>query len=205
MWALVGLGNPGLKYRGTRHNAGFSLVRRVAKKAGVRLKQRRFLAKVATVRLAGQEVLLALPQTLMNRSGDSVNRIMEEGGIPPEKMIVIYDDLDLPLGDIRIRREGRAGSHRGMISIISALETQRFPRVRIGIGPKPPDAEGAGFVLSPFRTAEKARFEKTLDRAFEALQLIIGGGITAAMNEYNKRQSPAYDSQAGCGPRCPGA
>jgi PTH1 family peptidyl-tRNA hydrolase len=203
LWAVVGLGNPGLKYRKTRHNAGFFLVMRVAKKAGLRLKKKRFLAKVAEIQLAGQEVLLALPQTFMNRSGDSVRRITEETRIPPDRIIVIYDDLDLPLGDIRIRREGRAGSHRGMMSISAALETQLFPRVRIGIGPKPPEAEAADFVLSAFRAAERPRLDESLERAHEALLLIIGGDISAAMNVYNKRGSAADDGP--CGQRCPAA
>jgi peptidyl-tRNA hydrolase, PTH1 family len=196
LWAVVGLGNPGLKYRQTRHNAGFFLVRRIAKKAGVRVKKKCCLAKIAEIRMEGRDVLLALPQTYMNRSGESVKRIRDERNIPLEKMIVIYDDLDLPLGDIRVRKEGRAGSHRGMVSILESLETHRFPRIRIGIGPLPPGGEAAEFVLSPFRTAERQKLDATLARADGAFQMIIGGHIDAAMNEFNRRVSPAEQIKA---------
>jgi PTH1 family peptidyl-tRNA hydrolase len=190
LWAVVGLGNPGLKYRNTRHNAGFLLVRRVAKKAGLRLKKRRFGARIGRMVVDGEEILLALPQTYMNRSGESVKKIVTEADIPPERLVVFYDDLDLPLGDIRVRREGRAGSHRGMISITSALKTRGFPRVRIGIGPLPPDREAADFVLSAFPAADKKRLEFGLTRAQQALQMILAGDITGAMNRHNQRIRP---------------
>ena len=198
MWAVVGLGNPGLKYRNTRHNAGFLLVRRVAKGAGLRLKKIRFGARIGRLIEAGEEILLALPQTYMNKSGESVKKIVTEANIPPERLVVFYDDLDLPLGDIRVRREGRAGSHRGMISVTSALKTRCFPRVRIGIGPLPPDREAADFVLSPFRAAEKERLALGLNQAQQALRMILAGDIAGAMNRHNQRIRPG-DSPASTG------
>lgn len=196
MWIVIGLGNPGLKYRQTRHNAGFFFIRRIAKSTCVRVKKRSCQAKIAETRIEGQDILLALPQTYMNRSGESVKRIMDESEIPLEKMIVIYDDLDLPLGDIRIRRAGRAGTHRGMASIISAMETNRFPRIRIGIGPLPAGEDAADFVLSPFLAEERPMLETSLSRADGALRMIVGGKIDAAMNEYNLRVLPVENGRA---------
>ncbi|MDD8025248.1 MAG: aminoacyl-tRNA hydrolase [Acidobacteriota bacterium] len=185
MWAVVGLGNPGRRYEGTRHNAGFLLVKRAAEAWDVRLKKNRFLAKAGEGRLGGERVLLALPQTYMNESGQSVKAIVAGLPLDPERLIVAYDDVDLPLGGLRVRREGSAGTHKGMASIVAALGTTGFPRLRLGIGPAPAEADIADFVLTPFRKAERKALDEALDRAVEALDLIVAGRIDKAMNDYN--------------------
>lgn len=197
MWAIVGLGNPGLKYRQTRHNAGFILVKRIAKRGGVRLRKKRFAARIARIRIAGQDILLALPQTYMNKSGESVKKIVEEGGISTERLIVVYDDMDLPVGKIRIRKEGSSGTHRGMFSIISSIQTKCFPRIRLGIGPLPFQSDAAEYVLSPFNRGERGLFEDSLERATKALEKILEGNIDAAMNDFNERVSPAEEGADG--------
>lgn len=197
MWAIVGLGNPGLKYRRTRHNAGFILVKRIAKSEGVSLRKKRFEARTARVRIAGQDVLLALPQTFMNNSGESVRKIVEDGGISTEKLIIAYDDLDLPVGKIRIRKEGSPGTHRGVFSIISSIQTKSFPRIRLGIGPLPLKEDAAEYVLSPFHPGERRLFEDSLERAADALKLILKGSIDAAMNDFNERLSTAGEGVGG--------
>lgn len=187
MWSVVGLGNPGRKYQNTRHNAGFLLVKKVAQEWGVRTKKKRYLSKVAVVEKGGEKVMLALPQTYMNQSGFAVKQIIQEGGVPPHKVVVVYDDLDLSLGIIRIRSEGSAGSHKGMRSVIQETGTTQFPRIRIGIGPAQPGVDAAEFVLSPFPKKEKMRLEKSLDEAEKALMYILKGEDKKAMNLYNKR------------------
>lgn len=185
MWAVVGLGNPGRRYEGTRHSAGFLLVQRAAEAWDVRLKKSRFLAKVGEGRRGGERVLLALPQTYMNESGQSVKAIAVGAPVPPERLLVAYDDVDLPLGGLRVRREGGPGTHRGMASIVAALGTGAFPRLRLGIGPSPAEADIVGFVLTRFRRDERRAFDEALDKAVEALDLIVAGRIDQAMNEFN--------------------
>ena len=185
MWAVVGLGNPGRRYSKTRHNTGFLFVKRVAKSWEVKLKKKSSLSKTVQVEHRGQHILLALPQTYMNRSGLAVDRIIKDRGVKPENLLVVYDDLDLPLGDIRIRPHGGAGSHKGLSSIIQEIQTDRFPRLRVGIGPLPEEESATAFVLSPFSKEESPRLEKSLNHAQEALQYILEGNIEKAMNLYN--------------------
>ena len=185
MWAVVGLGNPGRKYEDTRHNAGFTFIRRVAKAWDVRVKKRRFLSKTADVRRGQERVVLAMPQTFMNASGQAVRELLLGLDVEAERLLVVYDDIDIPLGEVRIRKEGGPGTHRGMMSIVQEIETTRFPRIRLGVGPAGEDADLVAFVLAPFRRAEKALFEKSLTRALEALEMIIAGRIDQAMNTYN--------------------
>lgn len=189
MWAVVGLGNPGKKYRATRHNAGFLFVSHLAGIHGMRLRKRAHLSRTQTVEAEGEKILLAQPQTYMNRSGLAVKRMVENGGISPERMIVVYDDLDLPIGEIRIRKEGSAGTHRGVMSIVQALESRRFPRIRIGIGFMGPGWDAAEFVLSEFREDEKKGLKKALEEAADALCIILRGRIDEAMNRYNQKIS----------------
>lgn len=188
MWAVVGLGNPGRRYSGTRHNVGFLFMRKLAKDWKVKLKKRRFLSKTCVVESGRENVLLAMPQTYMNRSGLAVKTIIEEGGVRPDKLVVIFDDLDISLGEIRIRREGRAGTHRGMMSITEEIQTTEFPRIRIGIGPPDPDCDMVRFVLSPFRQEEKPLLEQGLRMARDALNLILSGETEKAMNVYNRKR-----------------
>ncbi|MCK4337165.1 MAG: aminoacyl-tRNA hydrolase [Candidatus Aminicenantes bacterium] len=188
MWAVVGLGNPGKVYSGTRHNVGFSLVKTMAKNRNIRLKKRRYLSRTIVIDMAGDRILLALPQTYMNNSGQAVKRITDEAGIAPENIVIIYDDLDLSLGEIRVRKEGGAGSHKGMRSIVQNIQTTNFPRIRIGIGPLDPNIDAADFVLSSFTKEEQPIVMESLNEAQDALEMILAGSIETAMNAYNQKK-----------------
>jgi len=187
LWLVVGLGNPGEDYVATRHNAGFLLVRRIARSRGVELRGRAFKAKTAMVRGGGEGVLLALPQTFMNRSGVSVRDILTGREIPPDRLIVVYDDLDIPLGEIRVRKKGSPGTHKGMISVVDLIRTREFPRIRIGIGPLPEGRDAADYVLEPFGRDERSLLEAALAGAEEALDMILAGGVDRAMTRFNHR------------------
>jgi len=191
LWVVVGLGNPGEEYAATRHNAGFLLVRRVARARGAELRGRSFKARTAAVRSGDDEVLLALPQTFMNRSGASVREIVAKNSLPPERLVVVYDDLDIPTGEIRVRKRGSPGTHKGMISIVEALGTREFPRLRIGIGPLPAGEDAAEYVLAPFDRDERPLLERSLDEAEEALEMILAGGLDRAMARFNRRHQVA--------------
>lgn len=188
MWAVVGLGNPGKQYSGTRHNVGFTLVKRVAKEWKIKLRKRAFHSKVVQVEREGEKVLLALPMTYMNNSGLAVKRVLEGRGIKPEHLIVVYDDIDIPLGEIRIRKRGGPGTHKGMNSIVQEIGTTEFPRIRIGIGPLSPDEDATGHVLSSFIEEEKPLLDKGLRKAQEALEIVLSGEVEKAMNTYNLRE-----------------
>lgn len=182
---MVGLGNPGSEYARTRHNAGFLLVRKLAKSWNVRLDERRFRSRVAAVKREGGTVMLALPQTYMNNSGQAVAALLRAKRIPPERLVVVTDDLDLPLGRLRVRKEGSPGTHRGMRSIVQEIGSSAFPRLRLGIGPLPPDADAAEYVLSEFSPTDREVWEPCLERACQALELVLAGEIAKAMNRYN--------------------
>lgn len=185
MWAVVGLGNPGRRYSATRHNVGFMFIKRLARDQDIKVKKRKFLSKTAEVEIAEERVVLAMPQTFMNKSGEAVRALLEGTGIEPGKLVVVYDDIALPLGQTRVRKEGGAGTHKGMVSIVEEIETTRFPRIRVGIGPFPDGADRVDYVLSPFADSEKELLEKSLERAGQALALILAGRIDQAMNSYN--------------------
>jgi PTH1 family peptidyl-tRNA hydrolase len=187
LWLVVGLGNPGEEYAATRHNAGFLLVRRLARSRGVELRGRAFKARTAVARGGDEDVLLALPQTYMNRSGVSVREILAGRDIPPGRLVVAYDDLDIPLGEIRVRAKGSPGTHKGMKSIVDEIRTREFPRIRIGIGPLPEGRDAAAYVLSPFGRHERPLLERSLDEAEAALGLILAGGTDKAMTRFNRR------------------
>lgn len=187
MWAVVGLGNPGKQYVQTRHNVGFIFIRKVAKDWGIRLRKRSFSSKTNWTEKGGKKILLATPQTFMNNSGRAVKQIVSSGGIALKNLVVVYDDLDIPLGDIRIRKEGSAGTHKGMSSIVHELGSVVFPRIRVGIGPLPSGVEATDFVLSSFLNEEKPLLEQGLSRAQKALDLILDDQIELAMNLYNQR------------------
>ncbi len=188
---MVGLGNPGKKYDNTRHNVGFSLIERIAEKWGVRLKKRKHLFKTAQIERDQQGVLLVKPWTYMNQSGLAVKEIVRRTGMKLDHMVVVYDDLDIPLGEIRIRREGGPGSHKGMISIIREIGGDQFPRVRIGIGPLPSCADATDYVLSGFDKKDKPFLRKGLGKAENAVELILDGKITEAMNCFNRKRKDA--------------
>lgn len=185
MRVLVGLGNPGKRYARTRHNVGFMFVKRVSKEWAVKLRRKTGLSKTATAERAGERVFLVLPQTFMNRSGQALKRLVDTTGVTPESFLVVYDDLDIPLGEIRVRKSGGPGTHKGMISIVDELKTESFPRIRIGIGPLGQETTATEYVLSPFEKKEEAGLEEGMLKAREALDLILEGKIEAAMSRFN--------------------
>ena len=185
MWAVVGLGNPGKEYAGTRHNVGFMVLKRVAGEWDVRMKKPRYLSKTGEARRGGEKVILVLPQTFMNASGQAVGELVRGLRLDPVRLLVVYDDVDIPLGQIRIRKDGGPGTHKGMQSIVEEIGTNRFPRLRVGIGAESAGPDIVRHVLSPFRRSEKALLEESLDRAREAVDMIIAGDIERAMNVYN--------------------
>jgi PTH1 family peptidyl-tRNA hydrolase len=191
---IIGLGNPGIEYQFTPHNAGFLAVDRIAEYCNATIANRRGRALTAKVTLAGHEVLLAKPETFMNLSGLSAAGLVSEleVPIPSHDVIVIYDELDLPLGTIRIRERGSANGHNGVKSISGALGTEEWLRIRIGVG-KPALADGrevkAGgtdYLLSPMRKQELAVLDEVLDRVRGAVEAILTRGVSAAMNEFNR-------------------
>ena len=195
-FVVVGLGNPGPEYLWTPHNAGFMAIDRIAAQEGVVVGNRRCRAATATCRLAGRQVVLAKPETFMNLSGASVAALVREFEADPARdLLVLYDELDLTLGKLKIRERGSAAGHNGARSIIGALGTQEWMRLRIGVGPNlPPEAVAAGgrrpgrdYLLSPMRKADLAVLDEVLDRAATAVRKIIADGPAAAMNEFNRR------------------
>ncbi len=194
MWAVVGLGNPGREYTRNRHNVGFEFIKRLARRWDTRVRKRSHLSKLIRVDRPEGKVLLVMPQTFMNSSGRAARSLVDQGGLHVGRMVVVYDDFDLPLGEIRIRREGSGGSHKGMGSIIEELGTRDISRIRIGIGPMPPEADPVEYVLSPFTGEELQRLTDPLDRAAEALEMILAGNIDAAMNRFNPFQPPPPES-----------
>jgi PTH1 family peptidyl-tRNA hydrolase len=181
---IVGLGNPGRRYAGNRHNVGFQCLDRLAEDWGLSFSNRKHKALLAQGEIAGLKTTLAKPQTFMNLSGEAVERLARFYELPPEGLLVIYDDLDLPLGKIRLRPEGGSGGHRGMNSIIEHLGTGGFPRLRVGIG-RPAHGDPEDYVLSDFAPDERITIEETYERAISAVELWLAEGIVAAMNRYN--------------------
>ncbi len=186
---IIGLGNPGLRYARNRHNVGFQCVRRLAAVHGIPLERREKRALLGKGTLCGQPVLLALPQTFMNDSGSSVAPLVRFYHIDLPRLLVVYDDLDLPLGALRLRPAGGSGGHKGMRSIIQHLGSEAFPRLRIGIGRPPGRMDPADYVLQDFGPAEKPILEETLERAVAAIETWLSEGIEKAMDRYNPRPS----------------
>ena len=191
MKLIVGLGNPGIEYQFTPHNMGFLAVDRIAEQCGVRVSNRQCRALTCKAVIADHEVLLAKPETYMNLSGMSVRELVSEYEVDPARdLIVIYDELDLPLGAIRIRQRGRSAGHNGMESIIGALGSDEFVRVRLGIGPDHPVKDGARYVLGQFKKSQYEAVNQELDTAAEAVQVILDEGLAKAMSLYNRRPEP---------------
>ena len=190
-WLIVGLGNPGPEYERTRHNVGFRTADLLAEQAGVKLDRARFRALIRQTELAGRRVLLLKPQTFMNNSGEAVQLAAMFYKIPIDRILILSDDVSLPLGRIRVRAEGSAGGHNGLKSIISHLGSQTFPRIKIGVGEKPhPDYDLADWVLSRFTPEEEKHLAPAIEHAAEAaLELIAHGPQSAAARFNGKPQS----------------
>ena len=199
MKLIVGLGNPGPEYELTPHNAGFLAVDRIASICDVQIANRRARALTARARFAGHDVLLAKPETFMNLSGLSVAALLNELELGIEDLIVLYDELAIPLGTLRIRERGSAGGHNGVKSISAALGTEEWLRIRIGVG-KPPlesgrevKAGGTDFLLSPMRKEELNVLDEMLDQAVRAVETILTKGVSIAMQEFNRKVEPKED------------
>ena len=193
MKLIVGLGNPGRGYANNRHNVGFVCLNHFARMQGIRFDKKQGKARIGSGEVSGSEVLLAKPQTYMNRSGQSVSLLVDKFSISPDNLFVIHDDLDLPLGRIRIRQDGSPGGHKGVGSIIAELGTQDFIRIRVGIG-RPVKNESftefsedeiINYVLSDFTPDEKQAITLVIPRVSEAILCLLTEGLTAAMNKYN--------------------
>ena len=185
-WIVAFLGNPGIKYNGTRHNAGFMAADAIEKKLGVSINKMRFKALTQTVDISGKKVLLMKPQTYMNLSGDAIVQAANFYKVPPERVIVVSDETALPIGRLRIRRGGSAGGHNGLKSVIARLGTDQFPRIRLGVGDKPhPDYDMADWVLSAFKGQDAADMELVAKKAADAVECYITEGADRAMNKFN--------------------
>lgn len=193
MKLIVGLGNPGLEYLLTPHNAGFMAVDRIARLCDVQVTNRRGRAQTARARLMGHDVLLAKPETFMNLSGLSVAALLKELELPLEDLIVLYDELAIPLGQIRVRERGSAGGHNGVKSISSVLGTEEWLRIRIGVGKPPTEtgrevkAGGTSYLLSPMRKGDLMQLEDGLEDAVRAVETVLAEGATAAMRKFNRK------------------
>jgi PTH1 family peptidyl-tRNA hydrolase len=187
LWVVVGLGNPGRRYAGTRHNVGFSVIQRLAGCWGVKLRRRKFAAKLAEVVRNEERLVLAQPQTYMNLSGVAVKQIADWYRVPPRNVLIVSDDLDIPLGQIRVRKGGSAGTHNGLRSVVAEMGTPSIPRLRVGIGPLAGRGDATDFVLAPFSREELPVVEEALAKAEEALEMILDGRIETAMSRFNQK------------------
>ncbi len=185
-YIAVGLGNPGKKYENTRHNTGFIAIDKIAEKYGCNINRLKYNALTAECVIAGKKVLLMKPQTFMNLSGEAVTQAMSFYKIPAEKVVIIFDDISLDVGRMRIRRKGSDGGQRGVRSIIGLSGSENFPRIKIGIGEKPHSGwQLSDWVLSRFTKEELETLDKVTDNACKALEYIVSGNIDKAMSEYN--------------------
>ena len=185
IFVIAGLGNPGSKYDNTRHNVGFDTIDLLASKHGIKVSKLKHKALMGDGLIKNERVLLVKPQTFMNLSGESVRELVEWFKVPPDKLILIYDDVDLPLGKVRIRPNGSSGTHNGMRSVIYQLQSDEFPRIRIGINRAPEGWELADYVLSRFNADERKIINESISNAADAAAAIVSSGVNTAMNLYN--------------------
>lgn len=186
MYVIAGLGNPGSRYDKTRHNAGFDTIDLIGKRYGIPVKEQKFKALIGSGFIEGQKVLLVKPQTFMNLSGESLAPILQYFHVDPEtELIVVFDDISLEPGHIRIRKKGSAGGHNGMKSIISCIGTQQFMRVKVGVGEKPEGWDLADYVTGRFDRDDRQLVEEAFDHAADAVKLMIQDETDQAMNRYN--------------------
>ena len=189
MFIIAGLGNPTKEYEGTRHNAGFDVIDRLSEKYNIAVDTKKHRAFIGKGMIAGQKVILAKPQTYMNLSGESIRSLLDYYKVDEEhELLVIYDDVSLGVGQLRIRAKGSAGGHNGIKNIIAHLGGQVFPRIKIGVGEKPPKYDLADYVLGHFSKAEKILMDEGYDNAVRAVEMIVSGDIEGAMNEYNRKK-----------------
>lgn len=192
MFIIVGLGNPSKEYEGTRHNVGFEVIDRMAAQYNIAVDTKKHRALIGRGIIAGQKVILAKPQTFMNLSGESVRSLLDYYKVDGEtELLVIYDDISLDNGQIRIRAKGSAGGHNGIKNIIAHLGGQVFPRIKVGVGEKPPKYDLADYVLGHFSKAEQELMEEGYANAAKAAEMILNGEMQAAMNEYNRKRRDA--------------
>lgn len=188
MKIIVGLGNPGMQYTATRHNVGFEVIERFAYEENISLSQKKHKAILGTGIIHGKKVMLVQPQTYMNRSGESIGEIMHYYSVSLEDLLVVYDDINLPFGTLRLRKKGSAGGHNGLKNIIAHLGTQDFARIRIGVGEKPPGWGLADYVLSRFSKEEILQISSTIKDSCSAISDIILYDMNHAMNSYNQKR-----------------
>ena len=189
MFIIAGLGNPTKQYEGTRHNAGFEVIDRLSEKYNIDVGTKKHRALIGKGGIAGQKVILAKPQTYMNLSGESIRSLLDYYKIDEEQeLLIIYDDISLNPGQIRIRAKGSAGGHNGIKNIIAHLGSQVFPRIKVGVGEKPRGRDLADYVLGHFSKEEKVLMEEGYDNAVHAAEMIVSGSVEAAMNEYNRKK-----------------
>jgi PTH1 family peptidyl-tRNA hydrolase len=187
MFLIVGLGNPGSRYRDTPHNLGFLTIDRLASEESIRVSRPECDSLVGLGEISGRQVVLAKPLSYMNLSGGPVKALLEKYELPTDQLLVIYDDLALPWAGLRIRERGSAGSHNGVKSIVQALKTNEFARLRLGIQPGHPVTDGAEYVLRPMGRQQQAELDEILGRAADAVRLFLSEGAAKAMTEYNRR------------------
>ena len=191
MFIIAGLGNPTLRYEGTRHNVGFEVIDTLADKYNIAVETRKSRALIGKGIIAGQKVILVKPQTYMNLSGESIGALADYYKIDEEKeLLVIYDDVSLDVGQLRIRRKGSAGGHNGIKNIIAHLGTDVFPRIKVGVGEKPKGYDLADYVLGHFSGEYRGIMRESYRKAADAVEMILEGDLSGAMNTYNKKAAP---------------
>jgi PTH1 family peptidyl-tRNA hydrolase len=191
MKLIVGLGNPGKEYSGSRHNLGFRCINHLAKAHGIGIDKRQCQAQLGVGRIAGVQVVLGKPRTYMNLSGKSVHMMMDRFKAKREDIVVIHDDLDLPLGRIRFYANGGPGGHKGVESIIAALGSRDFIRIRVGVGRPPPGMDPVDYVLLDFSPTDRLVVEEAIAKVGEAVPFLLKEGLAVAMNKYNQKESPS--------------
>ena len=185
-WLVAGLGNPGDQYEHTRHNAGFQVIDALSQRGGFPVRRLKFHALTQTALIGGQGVLVMKPLTYMNLSGQAVGEAARFYKLPPQQVLIISDDVDLPLGKLRIRKGGSAGGHNGLKSVIQHLGADQFPRLKVGVGRKPhPDYDMADWVLGQFQGADRTAMDQAADQAAQAVECLLAQGIDRAMNRFN--------------------
>ncbi len=196
MFIIAGLGNPTLRYEGTRHNVGFEVIDTLADKYNIAVETRKSRALIGKGIIAGQKVILVKPQTYMNLSGESIGALADYYKIDEEnELLVIYDDVSLDVGQLRIRRKGSAGGHNGIKNIIAHLGTDVFPRIKVGVGEKPKGYDLADYVLGHFSGEDREIMQESYRKAADAVEMILEGDLSGAMNTYNKKAAPKEAEQ----------